>query len=219
LGDIREDVRGHLNERVEGYFSDLELNRAINYAQRDIAAKTFCIEDFKQLLAVPTQRYIEIPKTDCSVHKIWRVEYVPEGTETVPIRKIVPWWVGSQNVPKSIAPLPHAWFPFGENRINFDPIPASAFHVNVYLSIAPTVELIDDSDVPQVPEELHTLLHLPALFLMRLKRRQYRQALGAYSEYKLSYAKARDELYTKYGQGLDDFKLPQAVLPPQQRQA
>jgi hypothetical protein len=214
LADIRLRVRDGLNEASAGYFDDAEIDRAINAAERHVAAATLCYEHNLSLTTTASQRYLLIPTVTC--HKIWRVEYVPLTGDSRPLIKIVPWQVGSQHLTINDV-YPWYWFQFGENKVNLEPIPAGAYVMNVFFAMAPTKEMSGDTDVPEVSVEAQEILHLFALYLMLFKKKQYGTALGKYREYRKSCMNIRYKMFLKYGQGSNAMVMPQAVAPAKEQ--
>lgn len=150
LSNLRTRVRYLLNESTAAFWTDAELNRWLNDAQRDIAIKSTCIRVIDSTTTTAAQRYVSF-----TGYKVLHVEY-----NSIALPKIHPTQIGRAQTSSTGAPA--FWFESGA-RVYFDPIPDNTYTVYLYVVDYPSAELSDGSPTPTIANNLRPLMVLYAL--------------------------------------------------------
>ena len=197
LSDIRSRVRTLLDQSSTRYYSDEMINRWINDGERDVAIKGLCIESTVSKTTTVSTRAVHI---DC----IKTLAIIYNGKT---LTKIKPNKLGSRSVNGA---TPQSWFPWG-NKNYIDPIPNAAYTLSVYAAILPTVEMSDDTDEPQVPEEVIPLIVRYAYWKALLRDRLYASSGAVYQDYIFKLSQIRDGIIQKYADTPADRKIPDTI--------
>lgn len=201
LDYIRTQVRSLLNESTAAFWSDAELNRLINEAERDIAAKALCLEAITTVTASSRT-------TAFTGHKILRVEYSGQG-----LIKILPKMMGG-------LPLngitPQYWFQWGQTLV-LEPKPTTNYTITLYTAIAPstgmgTVEGTSDTNQPSIPARFHELIILFVLSRAYMKDRKFSMSGNIYKTYITELTIARKQVIDRYTDTRNDMVIPDKIV-------
>ena len=179
ISDIKTLVRYTLQEPTASLWSDTELYRHINDAERDIAAKTGCYESV--VLTSTTSGSREVPFVG---YRVRYAEYVPSSGTAVGLIFITPKMLGNVELAGTVEPK--YCFQWGNNLI-IEPKPAAAYNIRLYIAGMPEYNMYTATDEPVVPREFHEAI-VPfacAMALIKAKRpasasmllRQYNAAI------------------------------------------
>jgi len=170
LTNLRTRVRYILNEPTENFWLDVELNRWLNDAQRDIAIKSTCIRNIDSTTTTAAQRYVTY-----NGYKVLYVEY-----NSIGLPKIHPTQIGRAQTDATGAPA--YWFE-SNGRVYFDPIPDNTYTVYLYVIDYPAAELSDGAPTPTIPNHFRPLMTLYTLSKAYEKDKRYgpsAQLMGMY---------------------------------------
>lgn len=156
LSQLRTRIRSLLNEETALYWTDDELNRWINDAEREIAALALNIQNIDTATTVNGTRTVAF-----TGYKVEHVEYNAGGSGNIGLAKITPNQIG--RLPVNAATIPQYWYEYGYSgydKIGIDPLPSTTpgKDLNLYLADSPAAVLSGDSDVPTVPHESRLLI-------------------------------------------------------------
>jgi hypothetical protein len=87
--EITNSARALLDEATAALWTSDEIYMWINAAERDICAKTGCLESIEALTTTASQRHVSLATLTCV--KVNSVELVESGTSTVLIGGEVNW--------------------------------------------------------------------------------------------------------------------------------
>lgn len=181
LKEIRDDVRSLIIEPVPGFRSDEELNRLINQAHQELGMN-FRLEKTAQIPLSPGVIFYSLPDDFLSLVGAWDSEgsslpIVPITAGTRPLwqsndrSKQLTVYVFGQNI--ALTPPPDETQGFQEITIFYERKP---------------VQLIRDSDVPEIPEPYHRFLVSYATMRSLQKDEDYEAAQTYAQEYELGKA-------------------------------
>ena len=201
LSYIRTQIRSLLNETTAAFWTDAELNRLINEAERDIAAKALCLEAIATVTASSRT-------TSFTGHKILRAEYNSQG-----LIKILPKMMGGL---QTSSVVPQFWFQWGQYLV-LEPKPATNYTITLYTAIAPstgmgTVEGTADTDQPSIPARFHELITLFVLSRAYLKDRMFNTAGNIYRTYINELTIARKQVIERYADTRNNLNIPDKIV-------
>jgi len=176
LSDLRGRLRSILNESTAAFWTDAELNRYINDGERDVAAKSECIQSVSALsTALYATMYRQV------LFSGYKVLFVENTSATIPVglQKITPKQMGRKSYTSG---APQYWFPWGQYII-IDPLPTASYNLNVYTANYPTYEMSADTDTPQIPSECIECIFPYAAYRALWKSKKWGQSALYYSEY------------------------------------
>ena len=201
--DMLLQLRYLLNEDTASLWTDTELLRHINDAQRDIASRTGCT--IKQRTVSTTSGSREVPFTG---HKVLYVEYQPDSSDPVALIPITPKMLGNVQTYNGI--IPQYYFQWGQNII-IDPQPQAVYTLSIYTAMWPDCNLSDNADEPTIATAFHESMKLfvqAAAFYKPKKVMKtglfYRQYLTSTGLLKRIYSDERPDQ-------LQDIKMPDLV--------
>ncbi len=201
LADIRDRVRSLMNEDSNSTFlPDAVLNRYINDGERDIAAKTGCLENIDTAVTTAASRLVAF-----SGHKVKYVEYA--GATTVGIQRITPKHLG---YPSYTGTAPQYWFQWGGSVV-VDPLPDTAYTLYLYVSDYPHTEMSDDTDEPSIPASFHEDIVQYAYCRALMRDRKWPQAAFVYNKYIESIQAKKQMLVTQHPDSRAAIKIPDIV--------
>lgn len=201
LKDIRDRVRSLMNEDSNSSFlPDAILNRFINDGERDIAIKTGCIENIDSASTTASTRLVAF-----SGHKVKYVEYV--GSATVGIQRVTPKHLGFATYSGA---APQYWFQWGGNIV-IDPLPATSYTMNLYVSDYPHTEMSSDTDEPTIPSAFHEDIVQYALSRALMRDRKWQQAAFTYNKYIESIQAKKQMLVEQQTDSRSVIKIPDVV--------
>ena len=207
FADILSKVRTELNETAAGLWTDAELEGWINDGQRDIAAKTLCIDNVAQATTTANSRVVPWSGT-----KVKYVEYIPSSGKPVALQKIQLKQIG--RIPAN-STTPQYWAPWASSVgqcIILDPKPgATTFTLNLYVADYPAYELSSASDTPLLPSEFHLLVVDYAVYVAFLKARKWSQANVLYQSYIHQINALRPKYAMPQIDTLESLKVPDVI--------
>jgi hypothetical protein len=236
--ELITNSRAILDESVAGLYSAPEILMWINEAERDIAAKTGCIETISTLTTSPTVRYVAF-----TGDRVNTVELVLAGTSTVLVSGEVNFkdtsdaiWQDTNDViwkdyQKALS-IPYSPFAdlritphhFGHvskrgetkpqywlqwgNYIFIEPVPDDAYTLNAYISISPTDQISDNADVPEIPLEFQEAIIPYVVSMGFFKANQYSDGAQYYMEYISLVQDMINKHITRKVSRMEDLRLP-----------
>jgi len=175
LSDLRTRVLTITNEAsTSSIFTSTVLNRFINDAERDIAAKTGCLEHIDSLTTTASTRSVPF-----SGYKVKNLEYIPVSGTRIGLPKITLKHFG--RLPLTGA-TPQYWTQWG-GFVLIEPIPDSAYTLYATISDYPLVEMSSDTDEPSIPSTYHEDLIWYAVSRCYMRKGRREQAAYAYNRY------------------------------------
>ena len=175
LSDLRTRVLTITNEAsTSSIFTSTVLNRFINDAERDIAAKTGCLEHIDTLTTTASTRSVPF-----SGYKVKNLEYIPVSGTRIGLPKITLKHFG--RLPLSGA-TPQYWTQWG-GFVLIEPIPAAVYTLYATISDYPLVEMSSDTDEPSIPSTYHEDLIWYAVSRCYMRKGRREQAAYAYNRY------------------------------------
>lgn len=175
LSDLRTRVLTITNEAsTSAIFTSAVLNRFINDAERDIAAKTGCLEHIDTLYTVVSTRTVQF-----SGYKVKNLEYIPATGTRLGLPKITLKHFG--RLPLTGA-TPQYWTQWG-GFVLIEPVPVSVYTLYATISDYPLVEMSSDTDEPTIPSTYHEDLVWYALSRCYMRKGRREQGAYAYNRY------------------------------------
>ncbi len=175
LSDLRTRVLTITNESsTSSIFTSAVLNRFLNDGERDIAAKTGCLENIDTLTTTASSRLVQF-----SGFKVKNLEYIPATGTRVGLPKITLKHFG--RLPLSGA-TPQYWTQWG-GFILIEPVPASAYTLYATISDFPLTEMSSDTDEPSIPAVYHEDLVWYAVSRCYMRKGRREQGAYAYNRY------------------------------------
>jgi len=175
LSDLRTRVLTITNEAsTSSIFTSTVLNRFINDAERDIAAKTGCLEHIDTLTTIASTRTVQF-----SGYKVKNLEYIPATGTRIGLPKITLKHFG--RLPLTGA-TPQYWTQWG-GFVLIEPIPDSAYTLYATISDYPLVEMSSDTDEPSIPSTYHEDLIWYAVSRCYMRKGRREQGAYAYNRY------------------------------------
>lgn len=175
LSDLRTRVLTITNEAsTSSIFTSTVLNRFINDAERDIAAKTGCLEHIDSLTTTASTRSVPF-----SGYKVKNLEYIPVSGTRIGLPKITLKHFG--RLPLSGA-TPQYWTQWG-GFVLIEPIPASAYTLYATISDYPLIEMSSDTDEPTIPATYYEDLIWYAVSRCYMRKGRREQAAYTYNRY------------------------------------
>lgn len=175
LSDLRTRVLTITNEAsTSSIFTSTVLNRFINDAERDIAAKTGCLEHIDTLTTTASTRSVPF-----SGYKVKNLEYIPVSGTRIGLPKITLKHFG--RLPLSGA-TPQYWTQWG-GFVLIEPIPASAYTLYATISDYPLIEMSSDTDEPTIPATYYEDLIWYAVSRCYMRKGRREQAAYTYNRY------------------------------------
>lgn len=175
LSDLRTRVLTITNEAsTSSIFTSTVLNRFLNDAERDIAAKTGCLEHIDSLTTTASTRSVPF-----SGYKVKNLEYIPVSGTRIGLPKITLKHFGRLPLTGT---TPQYWTQWG-GFVLIEPIPASAYTLYATISDYPLVEMSSDTDEPSIPSTYHEDLIWYAVSRCYMRKGRREQAAYAYNRY------------------------------------
>lgn len=163
LAQIRTLALGYLDDSQSGYFTDAFMLSIINKAQREVQKQLLQMGDNWYLTAQQTTLVVNqqeyIMPTD--FRKSHRLEIITAGTAPNETKvQLSPISLNQQEMVAAGAGVPAVWC-IKKNRIIIFPAPSTAWTMRLWYSYR-IAELVNDSDVPDVPSEYHEYIAILA---------------------------------------------------------
>jgi len=236
LGDIKNIARHLLDEAKgnNGLFSDDNLTAWANMAERDIAAKSGCIEIIESAQTIVGSRLVltsgdrvndvelngvslggsEVILKDVEddylkylndvIHDYTRYSIEVPYPRWLPLR-ITPHHLGHINLRDST--LPQYWFQWG-NYVVLEPTPSDVYDLNLYISISPTQQMSDDEDEPMIPHQYHEAIIPYVVMCGKMRQHYYQDAALKYEEYIIKLQYLIDKYKRRAALRMSDIRLP-----------
>lgn len=152
--DIKTLIRSWLDDESGGYFNDTDCNTWINLAQRQVqmmllrAGQNWYMKPVETLTVIGQADYV-LPSDFMFEH---RIEVVISGTGDQENRQaLTPMTTNQQDLVSIVKGTPTNYF-IKKNRVTLSPTPSQAWTLRLYYSPR-VVDLANDTDVPDVPEQ------------------------------------------------------------------
>lgn len=175
LSDLRTRVLTITNEAsTSSIFTSTVLNRFINDAERDIAAKTGCLEHIDSLTTTASTRSVPF-----SGYKVKNLEYIPVSGTRIGLPKITLKHFGRLPLTGT---TPQYWTQWG-GFVLIEPIPTTVYTLYATISDYPLVEMSSDTDEPSIPSTYHEDLIWYAVSRCYMRKGRREQAAYAYNRY------------------------------------
>lgn len=171
LTTLISEVRDLLNEDSADFWTDAQLTRFINDAERDIAIRSGCIKNIDSLTATANVRLVAFTG--------YKVGYLEYSTTGLGLMKVLPGQLG--RIPTE-GVTPEKWFESGSN-VGIEPIPGDTYSFNAYTNDYPSAEMSAGGNAPKVPSYAQFLIILDALASALEKEKRYSQATQVRSIY------------------------------------
>lgn len=163
LQELQNLTVSYLDDLNFGYFTQSQLTPWLNNAQRKVQR---ILIDLKQnyyvkclqTYTVVNQCNLILPDDFMMVHRVEGVIYGTFPNETK--SAIVPITLMQQDLLSSVPAFPEAYY-FKRNNICFAPIPDMAYLIRMNYSYQ-VADMVNLTDVPDVPERYHELLAMYA---------------------------------------------------------
>jgi hypothetical protein len=169
LGQLRLRVRDIVNEDTAINWSNDELNRYINDAEREIAIRSSCLQHIDSLSTSAVAgslgfegSYIldEGGVSDTYLRSLtfdgYRTAYLEYIDSTIGrgMTNIASPFLGRTPIPDN---EPANWFSYRDN-IYIEPTPTTTYSINAYISDYPSSEMSGYGDIPQIPPSFRPLI-------------------------------------------------------------
>lgn len=210
LADIRSRVLSLMNESSTSTFlPSTVLNRFINEAEREVAAKTGCLENIDSTSTIASTRTVQF-----SGHKIKYIEYIPGSGNRIGLQQITIKHLGSVQVNGS---TPEFFCQWGNNAL-IEPLPGTTLYtLYIYVADYPQTEMSSDTDEPSIPASFHEDLIQYSLFLALMRDRKFQQAAFIYNKYIESIQAKKQMIVAQQPDTPIAKKIPTVVAQPQQQ--
>jgi len=175
FSDLKTRVLTITNEvSTSSIFSSAVLGRFLNDAERDIAAKTGCLEHIDSLTTKASTRYVPF-----SGYKVKNVEYIPDSGTRVGLPKITLKHFGRLPLTGT---TPQYWTQWG-GLILIEPIPTTTYTLYATISDYPLNEMSADADEPSIPSVYHEDMVWYAVSRCYMRKGRREQGAFAYNRY------------------------------------
>jgi hypothetical protein len=200
LLELKTNSRAALDEATAALFTDVDILGWINEAERDIAAKTGCLEavvttlkttNGSRLVAFTGNLVNDVEYAGGSL-----VHITPSRMGRIPLRGIT---------------TPQYWFQWG-SYIVIEPKPDAAYDLVVYVSQSPSTEMSTNAHVPEIPLEFQEAIVPYVTMMGKLKAKKYADAAAKYGEYIIILQSLVDTYMRRIPAGLMDIRLPDATV-------
>ena len=248
LLSLKTLVRSILDETTAAQWTDANLVRWINAAERDIAIKTGCIETILSLTTTAESRLVAFTGNFVNY-----VEYAPSGTtEFLPGSKIVwqdtddaTWtdtsdaeWVDTEDIlwlatPSTlfqhITPQHLGHIKLHEiitpqywfqwgNNIVIEPRPTVEYDLNVYVSGYPSDQMSTDANEPQIPTEFQKAIPYYAAMMAEFQAKRYTEFAFHYNLYISTIQTLMDSYIIRYPTCMSDIHVPLITIARKPRE-
>lgn len=231
LLDLRNDVIDHLNDYSVVLYPDAMIDRALNDAQLDIAAKALCLEDVLTFYTAASTRTVEVSDkaivTDSGVSlitddgkvlvtdnssevvKVLGVEYVSATGVRTGLLPITPMQIG--HVPSRTGE-PEFFFRWGRT-IGIEPKPSTTtYHLEVYVAYSPKVLMDQPTSVPELPLTMVPYMLDYATVRCLIRTRKFATAIDIWNGYNQDLMKMRKRVYEKWANRAEDVMVPDRTV-------
>jgi hypothetical protein len=238
LLELLNNSRYGISEFSSVLITDTNLKSWINSAERDIAAKTGCIESIQPLTTTSGTRLVAFTgdKVNAIEFLIGGVYmFLPGGevnwqdtddvvwqdtNDAVWIETINNLWVAYPPVssmhitPHNLGHIPlrgvtsPQYWFQWNNYIVIEPVPDDVYNMNAYVSISPTNEMTSNTNEPQIPKEFQEAIVPYTIMMGALKAKRFNDAAIKYNEYISILQLLIDKYIRRKPSRLSDVRLP-----------
>jgi hypothetical protein len=220
-------IRSEMNESSQGRISSAEVLSVINAGQSEAATRGLCIEKDCLVTTIPGRNSIASVGVNVNYIEVIGVDYycIFVDGDVVFTDAAVGWYrttvvssvgMGLQCIlPTNIGytPLngnaPQKWFPWGKVII-LEPVPDTRYVLKLYYSDYPA-DLVNPTDVPEVPTEFHRCIVDFAISALCIKLRRWSEVAAYYNRYINELQAARIVYIKKISDQRSAHEVPQAV--------
>lgn len=171
LGNMRTRIRDSLNESTATFWTDDEINAAINDGYRTIAEIGNAVQHIDALTTTNGTRTVSY-----NGYRVGYVEYKPTSGTRRGLYKTTELRLG--RLPLN-GTSPQWWFD-NNGKIGIEPIPDATYNLDVYLYDYVT-DLTVDSQIPEIPPAFRPLIIIFALYRLYIKEKSIQPAMMCYS--------------------------------------
>lgn len=171
LENIRQRVRDTLNESTATFWTDTQIDAAINDGIRTIAEMGNAIQHIDALTTTNGTRTVSY-----NGYKMEAVEYKPASGTRLGLYKTIELRLG--RLPLNGA-TPQWWFD-SNGKFGIEPKPNATYNLDAYLYDY-TSDLTVNTQIPEIPPSFRPLVILFALYRLYMKERSVQQAMMCYS--------------------------------------
>lgn len=242
LLELKTNSRSALDEASAALFTDADIIGWINAAERDIAAKTGCLEVVQALTTASGSRLVTF-----TGNKINAVElviggvysFLPGGelawediadavwqdtTDTEWYDYVNNLWIAyppTANLRVTPHHLGHIskrgetvpnYWFQWSNYVVIEPVPDATYNLNVYVSQSPSNQMSADGDAPQISYEFQDAIVPFVVAMAKLKARKYGDAAMKYNEYISTVQSLIDKYIRRNPARIRDIRLPDLVV-------
>jgi hypothetical protein len=241
LLELRTLCRANLDEASAEFYSDALLTFWINSAERDIAAKTGCIESIQALSTTNGSRLVAFTGdkvTDIELYTSGTYSFIPgtgvqwQDTADTAWQDLssVAWedTVKTLYVPYpavgNVRVTPHNLGHIslrGEtspqywfqwgNYIVIEPTPDAIYVLNAYTTQSPYRDMVADAEEPEIPYEFQDAIPLYVTYMGKLRARKYGDATAKYGEYIYTLQTLVDKYIHRTPARMKDIRVPDLV--------
>jgi hypothetical protein len=206
VSNIESLVRSALNEPSTVIFTSADILRMINDAQLHCATRAFCIEKSTLLVTTPGSYLVRAPGAIVNYVELvgsasygfyddiftddevtWHRTQTATNTSSFGLQQIIAENFGH----KTVIPgdyTPQKWVNWGAYII-IDPVPDDGYILKTFYSDYPA-ELLNTTDVLEVPKEFQPAIIDFVLMLMCMKLKRWAEVGGHYNKYITTLQKA-----------------------------
>ncbi len=167
-------IRDLLNEDTAGFWTDAELTRYMNDAERDIAIKALCLQQIDSLTTVNATQTVS-----SLAYKTMFLEYLQSTTKGIGMENILSSQWGHT---PGLGVEPQIWFERG-TLLYIEPIPNAIYNLKTYTADYPTSEVSTGGNSPEIPEAFVPLIILYVVSVCLMKDRRYVAGQQVYAMY------------------------------------
>jgi len=157
LLELRSFIRERLDDEVEPYqWSDTFINAAINRAEREAAERALILTSEKTIDVIAGSAYYNLPASTIIVKDMLINGIQIEKVSQIELDGHVNKWQELIGTPK--------YYLQNHNKIQLVGIPDANVTINLSIVNRPETKLINDADIPEIPEEYHESLLFYVLY-------------------------------------------------------
>lgn len=150
LQNMRTRLRDLLNEDTAGFWTDAQLDRAINNAFYSTAERSLSIRHIDSLTTTTSTRTVSFSG--------YKVLYLEDADNGLGLPLTLPAGLG--RIPTDVE-TPQRWF-CDQSYIYIDPIPNGTYNIDAYIGDTPAGLLTSEPDIPEILPQFRPLIILKA---------------------------------------------------------
>jgi len=157
LIELRSFIRERLDDEVEPYqWSDTFINAAINRAEREASERALLLTSEKTIDVVAGEAHYSLPASTIIVKDMLINGIQVEKVSLIELDSHVNKWQELTGTPK--------YYLQSNNNIQLVGVPDEDITINLSVINRPETKLINDVDIPEIPEEYHESLLFYVLY-------------------------------------------------------